>query len=243
MLRNLENSLRQATKPLVRLADREVITEPVLCLAGRSHALEVLKAPLFRNQKVHLRPTVWIHCGSKTCREHVRRTLDNLNYLREFLRLLGPESLCLSLNAPYPASGLSRPLLLLTGATIDAVSCAIQAPQNADTTVSGVKLKCIVHTGLEKATCYSTIGGLILVNGELFALTMAHAFMNMIRQNSGGTDSADLQTRDASVAYEETGCETLSQLERDFGMMEDTESGIGLEQQGELVIGGVIIAL
>lgn len=82
-----------------------------------------------------------------------------------------------------------------------------------------------------------------MVNGELLALTMAHAFMSMIRQNSAETDSADPQTRDASIADDETGRETLSQLERDFGMKRDLETGIGLEQQGELVAGGAIIVL
>ncbi|KAF2624942.1 hypothetical protein BU25DRAFT_441701 [Macroventuria anomochaeta] len=239
VLRNLENSLRQATRPLVRLADREVITEPVLCLAGRSHALDALAGRLFGNAEVHLRPTVWIHCGSKTCREHVRRTLDNLNFLRDFLGLLGPESLFLSLNAPYPASGLSRPLLPLTSAAIDAMSLAIQSPLTADTTVCGAKVKCTVHTDLEKTTCYSTVGGLIVVNGELLALTTAHAFISKIRQSSAETDSADPRARNESIADNETGPETISQLERDFGMVKDLGKGFDLEQQERSNLGDI----
>lgn len=185
---------------------------------------------------------VWIHCGSKPCLKHVRLTLDNLNYLRVFLRKLGPESLFLPLNVLYPASGLGQSLVRPTSAAVDVVSCAIQSPLRADITICGAKLRYTVHTGLEKATCYSTVGGLIVVNGEPLAVTMAHAFSNIIRQNSAETDSADPRTRDASIADDETGRGTLSQLEREFGVR-DLGSGIFLEQQGELVAGGVIFIL
>jgi hypothetical protein len=71
-----------------------------------------------------------------------------------------------------------------------------------------------------------------MVNNELLALTTAHAFMSMIRQSSAETDSADPQARNESIADNETGTETISQLERDFGIRKDLGEGIDLEQQG-----------
>lgn len=194
------------------------MTEPVLCLAGRGRKVDAITSRLFGKTEIHLRPTVWIHCGSSVCREYVRRTLDNLNFLRDFLGLLGPESLYIALNAPYPASGAISQPDLRPSTDLDDILLAIQS--SVSTTFSGIKIKYTAVADLD-APEYSTLGGLIVVNGELFALTTAHALMGMLQDEGSVTHPATISAAIELDGDNAFGSVTRCKLEEDFGVADD----------------------
>ena len=74
----LENDLCQATRQLPQhMTDEEVMIELVLCMAGRKCSRSE-SALLIGNQQIEnplrMKPTVWIHCGSKKCKKKVSRS-------------------------------------------------------------------------------------------------------------------------------------------------------------------------
>jgi hypothetical protein len=113
IVENLEKHLCQATATLPKaMRDEDVITELVLCMAGErcSTTAVVLdsdaKCP---KSPIALRPTVWIHCGSKKCMKKVVECILKLPYLNHFLSKfhMGPPHI--SLHAPWPAASETPP--------------------------------------------------------------------------------------------------------------------------------------
>ena len=54
----------------------EAIIELELCMSGRVETA---------SDRVLLKPSIWIHCGSKRCRDEIRKTVTDLSYLRAFI--------------------------------------------------------------------------------------------------------------------------------------------------------------
>lgn len=77
---DLENDLCQVTRKLPQyITDKEVMIEPVLCMAGgecsKSDSTLLVETGSMKDP-VKLIPTVWIYCGSKKCKKKVSRSQD-----------------------------------------------------------------------------------------------------------------------------------------------------------------------
>lgn len=66
---DLHQGLKSLHKNLTR---DEAMIEPEFCMSGRADSAL---------QTVQLRPSIWIRCGSKICRECVRKSVGDLSYL------------------------------------------------------------------------------------------------------------------------------------------------------------------
>jgi hypothetical protein len=192
------------------MRDEEVITELVLCMAGKKCLpadVQLEPDATCPKDPVALNPTIWIYCGSQKCKKRVSKAIGNLTYLTHFLVRFGMETPHTSLHAPWPAAG-EQPLQLshLTG-NFDNVSFAIQDRTSSQNTICGARARFTMETSNGIVERYSTIGGLIVVNNSLFAMTSAHAIMNCWLEGSHGTSSGETESTsnvspDAGSVYE-----------------------------------------
>jgi hypothetical protein len=198
VLPDLERRLCQATSMLSKsMRDEEVITELVLCMAGKKclPAYVLLKpGAICPKDPIALNPTVWIYCGSQKCKKRVSKAIRNLTYLTHFLGRFGMESPHASLYAPWPAvEEQPRQLPRLT-TNFDNASFAIQDRTSSQKTICGARARFTIETSNGIVERYSTIGGLIVVNNSLFAMTSAHAIMNCWLEDSHSTYSNETES-------------------------------------------------
>lgn len=195
------------------MRDEEVITEPVLCMAGKKcspasapleHSTAYLKDP------VALNPTIWIYCGSKKCKKKVSEAIRHLSYLDHFLVRFFMEAPHASLHAPWPAAEERQSQSLHPTAEFENMSFAIQESTSGLKTVCGARTRFTVKTSNSIVERYSTVGGLIVVENSLFAMTTAHAIVNCWLECSQSTSSEE--TKSTSNASSDAGsdCETSS---------------------------------
>ncbi|KAF2010599.1 hypothetical protein BU24DRAFT_427715 [Aaosphaeria arxii CBS 175.79] len=178
---DLENHIRQATMLLPSsLSDEKVMTEVVLCLAGKKSTLRSASGHFITLSSASgiatLKPTVWIFCGSRACRAKVRKSVQNLLYLEDFLLAYHVEGPHVSLHAPWPSAGETSSALLHS--TSMAFSIEVHPSDNS---IHGNMLEARFVAFGQMNIYRSTIGGLIMVNEELFILTSAHAIVSAFR--------------------------------------------------------------
>ena len=197
---DLERHLCQATSMLPKsMRDEAIITEPVLCMAGKKCSpASVVMAPGATCPKdpIALKPTVWIHCGSKKCKRKVLGAIRNLAYLNHFLDRFCMEPPYASLHAPWPAAGersLDAPRL---EEKAHKLSFAVQCPASGWTTICGAKARFTIETPDGVIERYSTIGGLVVVENSRFGLTSAHAIMNNFLDRSYNASTEEIESTD-----------------------------------------------
>jgi hypothetical protein len=178
----LEIHLCQATNMLPKsMRDEDLITEPVLCMAGKKcspTSVSLQSNATCPEDPILLRPTVWIHCGSKKCKKKVLDAVRQLSYLNHFLGKLDMEPPHVSLHAPWPAAEEYLPPQPLLAENVDKVSFAVQDSTSSLRTIYGARARCTFRTSQGIVERYSTIGGLIVVENSLFAITTAHTIVN-----------------------------------------------------------------
>ncbi|CAI6340614.1 unnamed protein product [Periconia digitata] len=220
----LEQHICQATRTLSKsLRDEQVITEVVLCMAGRQHALSSLatretfpRRSLLPKGSVALIPMVWIYCGSRKCRRRVVDCLQNLSYLTHFLEMFSMEAPRVSLEAPWPASG--RIPLALSESPTNLVEVSLTVYLTPHRVTHGIPAKFTVSEDLttKEATCI--IGGMIMVKDSLYGLTTAHplttAFSDATRSTTKLCDS-DLSSSDEEDQVSDEGSEATSDSNSD----------------------------
>lgn len=198
--RDLEEHLRQATSMLPKsMRDKEIITEPVLCMAGKKcspTSVVVASSATCPKDPIALKPTVWIHCGSKKCKKKVLATIRNLAYLNHFLDRFCMEPPYVSLQAPWPAAGEHPSDAQLVGEKFPKISFAVQCPASGWTTVCGAKARFTIQTSDGIMECYSTLGGMVIVKNSVFGLTSAHAIVNYLLESSNRTSTDELESTD-----------------------------------------------
>lgn len=212
---DLESHLCQATKTLSRaMRDEEVITELVLCMAGKKCSpASVASDPAARclEDPVLLIPTVWIYCGSRKCKKKVVEAVRNLTYLKHFLVRFSMHSPHASLYAPWPAVREDPPHPQHLVKNSDKISFAIEDGVSQSKSICGTRVKFIIEASSGIIQHYSTIGGFIVVDGKVFAMTSAHSIVNYLLDGSGGTSEDD--------------SELTSGTSSDSGSDTDSESG------------------
>lgn len=184
---HLEEHLCQATMKLPKsMRDEEVITEVVLCMAGkRCQPSTVPSEPgaACPEDPVALNPTIWIFCGSRKCQKRIVKVLSKLTYLDSFLNKHCMETPHTSLHAPWPAAE-QRPPQLQDHVNDLTLSLAIGNTHFIHNSMCGAEARFTIQTQDNILECYSTIGGLVMANGCLFALTTAHAIINGLRKSN-----------------------------------------------------------
>lgn len=192
---DFEHSLCAAIQHL-KLAEKKMITELVLCMAGKvCPPDEVIRG--YGNglppNPVVLRPALWILCASRRCKWKIESMIDNFPDLKRFLDRYFMERPYVSRNAPWPATAdqmSTAAPYIYTGR--ESLSFVVQTPHSG--AVPGIMTKFLVETGIGGVERTSTIGGLIMVNNYVYGLTTAHTIVNYFEEeHSDGeaTDSAD----------------------------------------------------
>lgn len=181
------------TTPTLRI--EETATEAELCMAGRG------TKTFWRTDKedfIPLTPTVWIACGGRKCKQKVREEIVRLPYLNHFLSTHHMSAAHVSLGAPRPATTMSLIEPDQNTESVKAVSFHIESLPNGKMTC-GAKARFTVHTSQGNHEHYSTIGGVINVEGKTFALTTAHGVASEIayRNAISRIDTASDGTRES----------------------------------------------
>jgi hypothetical protein len=219
VLPDLERRLCQATSMLSKsMRDEEVITELVLCMAGKKclpACVPLRPGAICPKDPVALSPTVWIYCGSSKCKKRVSKAIRNLTYLTHFLGRFGMETPHTSLYAPWPAAEEQPPQLPRLTGNFDNVSFAIQDRTSSQKTICGARARFTVETSNGIVERYSTIGGLIVVNDSLFAMTSAHSIMDCWLEDSRSTSSGETELISNVSSDTDSDFETSSDSESD----------------------------
>lgn len=163
------------------MQDKEVITEPILCMAGKKRipiSVPLKAGVTCPKDSVALYPTVWIHCGSKKCKKKVVEAIRPLSYLDRFIVTFDMDTPHASLYAPWPAAGDEPPQSPRLTGRFNKASFAIQDSTFDSKIICGARARLTIETSKGIVERYSTIGGLVVVGNSLFAMTTAHAIVN-----------------------------------------------------------------
>jgi hypothetical protein len=186
---DFEERLRQATKEaLVSVPERKTAINTVLCMSGKKCSPSEVKLDSGAScpkDPIALQPTLWIHCGGRRCRKVVLRVLDEVENLRRFLEKYTNVPPRASLDAPYPTAGERQLQSQRSEITAETSSFAVQHDSSL-TTLCGTKARFGVESPhVPRSERYCTIGGLIKVGNELYAVTTAHVIVDWLRQHRG----------------------------------------------------------
>ncbi|OCK81911.1 hypothetical protein K432DRAFT_424542, partial [Lepidopterella palustris CBS 459.81] len=211
---DLERHVCQATSMLSKsMRDEEVITELVLCMAGKKcspTSVSLGPGETCPKDPVALNPTVWICCGSKKCKKKVLEAIRNLTYLNSFLVKFCMEAPYASLQAPWPAAEERPPQSPRLTEKFDNISFAIQDRTSGLKTICGARVRFTIETSNSIVERYSTIGGLIVVENSLFAITSAHAIVNCLLESSHSASSDETESTSNVSSDAGSDCETSS---------------------------------
>jgi len=187
------------------LSKAEARIEPEFCMSG-SH--------VSGRPNVELRPTIWIRCGSKTCRKAVQEAVEKLSHAHSFPFLV-------TVPASRPAAFSQERLRFHGGTdllpeepvtgdeitTIDATSSTMSTGMEDWTHTVGnstfeFKVQSIsrgrsLTCGLQAYLCTSngsaytfTVGGWLLLDGVLLGLTTAHAIWDSALYSGDASSSS-----------------------------------------------------
>jgi hypothetical protein len=196
------------------MRDDEVITEAVLCMAGKKYSS--IFAPSEPGEacpkdSVALNPTVWIYCGSKKCKKKVLKAIQHISALNQFLVRFQMETPHASLYAPWPAAEEHPPQFPRLIGEVDNVSFAIQDRISGLDTICGARARFTIETSTGIVERYSTIGGLVIVNDSLYAITTAHTIVSCWLECSHSTSVDETESTSNVSSDEDSDCETSSE--------------------------------
>ncbi|CAN9471992.1 unnamed protein product [Alternaria alternata] len=138
----------------------DYLTAIILCMAG-----------LLEGTQVRLTPTIWISTGDTRSKSSIKNSISNATYLNKFLTKFQMREPHVTVSGPEILSGLR----ISSGVGVH--TFAIRGADNSLDSVCGTSARFTMQAASDGSTfqCYSTIGGLILVDDDLFAITTAHA--------------------------------------------------------------------
>jgi hypothetical protein len=157
-----DNRVCEMLKAHVKRKNKSTVylTAIVLCMAGKLDGVEVM-----------LTPTIWISGGDKKSKSSIKSSISNLSYLNRFLGRFQMREPHVTVSGPEILSGVR----VSSGAGVHTFE--IQAADESLDSVCGTSARFTMEAASDGSTfkSYTTIGGLILVDGDLFAITTAHA--------------------------------------------------------------------
>jgi len=187
VFQQLGNHLQKAAQNS-ELKDREIITEHVLCMAGKECQTGSVTLPpgtAWPAEPVVLRPLVWIHCASKRWKRKVKYLWSDMPFLTSFLKKFKLEDPRISLDAPWPATGTNL------------------QTNNPATETQTIRFSRGIYAARynvwkrdKEISLESTIGGAIVTQNCLYGLTTAHGIVDTVceqenRSEDDGTESDD----------------------------------------------------
>ncbi|CAI9630833.1 unnamed protein product [Alternaria burnsii] len=157
-----DNRVCEMLKAHVKRKNKSTVylTAIVLCMAGKLDGVEVM-----------LTPTIWISGGDKKSKSSIKSSISNLSYLNRFLARFQMREPHVTVSGPEILSGVR----ISSGAGIHTFE--IRAAYESLDSVCGTSARFTMEVASDGSTfkSYTTIGGLILVDDNLFAITTAHA--------------------------------------------------------------------
>ncbi|CAN9327861.1 unnamed protein product [Alternaria alternata] len=157
-----DNRVCEMLKAHVKRKNKSTVylTAIVLCMAGKLDGVEVM-----------LTPTIWISGGDKKSKSSIKSSISNLSYLNRFLARFQMREPHVTVSGPEILSGVR----ISSGAGVHTFE--IRAADESLDSVCGTSARFTMEAASDGSTfkSYTTIGGLILVDGDLFAITTAHA--------------------------------------------------------------------
>lgn len=201
----------------VSLSRDETVIEPELCMSGKSER----EADL-----VELAPSIWIRCGSKKCREQIRAAVADLDYLSSY-------AVYVRLDAPKYAFAylgnrkrkIQAAHLTLSGSTErQRTELSMHIPRRAkddesDLSTCGYRATFRSHAGGDLKTTTCTIGGVLCINGNLYALTTAHSLFDTLDTSQElpkyhASERSLTISQDSSSKLDVSACMTLADKTR-----------------------------
>ena len=150
-----------------------------------------------------LKPTLTITCGDSVTRKRVEKTFKSQRWLQELLKTNGITFIALVAKTPLSAGPAKH---LLGSLIIDRDTAACPLPFEARTSC-GHGLIANIDTQQ-----YCTLGGLLMVNGEILGLTARHPFeSHEADQGSGQPEPLDM-ARDTNHISDDNISETSNEL-------------------------------
>ncbi|RYO61377.1 hypothetical protein AA0116_g5244 [Alternaria tenuissima] len=157
-----DNRVCEMLKAHVKRKNKSTVylTAIVLCMAGKLDGVEVM-----------LTPTIWISGGDKKSKSSIKSSISNLSYLNRFLARFQMREPHVTVSGPEILSGVR----ISSGAGVHTFE--IRAADESLDSVCGTSARFTMEAASDGSTfkSYTTIGGLIVVDGDLFAITTAHA--------------------------------------------------------------------
>lgn len=163
----LINDLRPVVEKILPHVSRHgAIIEPILCMTGEEDP---------GSANVQLRPTIWIKCGSRRCKNAIRQEVQHLAYLQAFSKGRVQVHLGAPIYASYShaGSGSGNPFMQLPEGFGRLVM--LFPDRSSHSSACGIQLKHISDLPGNVETT-RVIGGAISVDNMVYGLTTAHFF-------------------------------------------------------------------
>jgi hypothetical protein len=143
-----------------------------------------------------LKPTLVITCGDAETKKRVEKSFKSQGWLQELLKANGIMFVALVAKTPLSAG----PALDHTDVLRLSESCFVQLPHGLAATSCGLPL--LINASETQPQQHCTLGGLIIVNGEIFGLTAGHPFQAYVEHRSkyDGHDIRLLKDEESSEA-------------------------------------------
>jgi hypothetical protein len=145
-----------------------------------------------------LKPTLVITCGDKQTKKRVEKSFKSLGWLQELLKANGIMFVTLVAKTSLSAGLALDPTNILRLS----YSCSVKLPHDPAATSCGLPL--VVNASEARPERHCTLGGLVIVNGEIFGLTARHPFKARFKPRTAHDEPNDIG--------------------QDLGLLEDEES-------------------
>lgn len=164
------NDLRPVIEQLPSSLSRaKAMIELELCMVGQVDS---------NNRSVEMKPTVWIRCGSRRCRDAVQKAVADLHSLHTFSK--GPVQV--HLRSPITAASwttIARSGIPISGRNPNNVEIEVLEPSYSS--ACGISVRVTNRATMEVR--YWKIGGVINLNSTYYGLSTAHAIFDVCERD------------------------------------------------------------
>jgi hypothetical protein len=188
----LLDSICDVTKRL-KLSDNDLTIEVELYMTAKAethNSFDSSSITIALPSTVVLEPTVWVFCSSRRCKRKVKEIIEDLPRLKQFM-------IQHQIKGPATCSG-SPEINRETETTGQKTSLFVEAPLEG--AVPGLKARFLITTENRIIERRSTIGGLIMIEDTLYAITTAHTLFELAEGDDKAEEGSSFGSDDDSVS-------------------------------------------
>lgn len=186
----------------LKWSEKKATIESVLCMACKMSPLQAFLRSPTEEKQIVLKPTVWISCVSRKCRnviaDKINGKVDGLTRFYRFLEAHGMTRPIVSLHAPRPAATLAG-----SSTSHDHGSRGIIFAISERDVVSGIPAR--LSSSSEGRKSHFTIGGMIIVDHNLYGLTTAHSFLRFLNEDATAAQDEESSSDEGSLDSDSDG--------------------------------------